>query len=305
MRPEQLSIESLQAFVAVVDTGAFSAAAERLHLTQPAISKRIQSLEASLQRPLFERQGRRVRPTEVAVRLLPEAREILARLHAIEQQVADLDQVVRGRIRLATSHHIALHRLPAPLAALRTRYPELELELAFMDSEAGIEAVMHGDADLALATLPNDLPKGSEAQPVWTDDLVPMIARGRAQDAPLDTLQRLHDWPAILPPVGSTTRRQIDHALAALGLHTAAAQESPYLEVIRMMIAAGLGIGFLPRTMATDELAILEWPAPPITRQLGWVRHADRYRSRTLAAVIEGLHNGEDQKPLDLTDLQA
>ncbi|WP_019592555.1 MULTISPECIES: LysR family transcriptional regulator [unclassified Thioalkalivibrio] len=289
MRPEQLSIESLQAFVAVVDTGAFSAAAERLHLTQPAISKRIQSLEATLQRPLFERQGRRVRPTEVAARLLPEAREILARLHAIEQQVADLDQVVRGRIRLATSHHIALHRLPTPLAALRTRYPELELELAFMDSEAGIEAVIHGDADLALATLPDDLPKGSEAKPVWTDDLVPMIARGRAQDAPQDTLQRLHDWPAILPPVGSTTRRQIDHALAAQGQHPAAAQESPYLEVIRMMIAAGLGIGFLPRTMATDDLAILEWPAPPITRQLGWVRHADRYRSRTLAAVIEEL----------------
>ncbi|MBS3799902.1 MAG: LysR family transcriptional regulator [Thioalkalivibrio sp.] len=304
MRPEQLSVESLQAFVAVVDTGAFSAAAERLHLTQPAISKRVQSLEGTLERPLFERQGRRVRPTEVAERLLPEAREILARLRAIEQQVADLDQVVRGRIRLATSHHVALHRLPAPLSALRERYAELELELAFMDSEAGIEAVMHGDADLALATLPEDLPKDAEAHTVWTDELVPMIARGRAADAPLDTLQRLHHWPAILPPRDSTTRRQIDHALAAQGLHPAAAQESPYLEVIRMMIAAGLGIGFLPRTMATADLTVLGWPAPPITRHLGWVRHADRYRSRTLEAVIEELHNGVAREPPDLTDLQ-
>lgn len=304
MRPEQLSVESLQAFVAVVDTGAFSAAAERLHLTQPAISKRIQSLEATLERPLFERQGRRVRPTEVAERLLPEAREILARLRAIEQQVADLDPIVRGRIRLATSHHIALHRLPAPLASLRTRCPELELELAFMDSEAGIEAVMHGDADLALATLPEDLPKAAEAHTVWTDELVPMIARDRAKDIPLDTLQRLHDWPTMLPPAESTTRRQIDQALAAQGLYPAAAQESPYLEVIRMMITTGLGIGFLPRTMATDDLAILDWPGAPITRHLGWVRHAERYRSRTLEAVIEELHNGVAREPPDLTDLQ-
>ncbi|WP_373054368.1 LysR family transcriptional regulator [Thioalkalivibrio sp.] len=292
MRPEQLSVESLQAFVAVVDTGAFSAAAERLHLTQPAISKRIQSLEATLERPLFERQGRRVRPTEVAERLLPEAREILARLRAIEQQVADLDQVVRGRIRLATSHHIALHRLPAPLSAMREHYPGLDLELAFMDSEAGIEAVMHGDADLALATLPEDLPKGTEAHTIWTDHLVPMVARNRADATPRDTLRRLHDWPAILPPADSTTRRQIDQALTTQGLHPIAAQESPYLEVIRMMIAAGLGIGFLPRTMATDDLAILDWPGAPVTRQLGWVRHADRYRSQSVKATILLLEEG-------------
>lgn len=305
MRPEQLSVESLQAFVAVVDSGAFSAAAERLHLTQPAISKRIQSLESTLGRPLFERLGRRVRPTEVAERLLPEAREILARLRAIEQQIADLDTAVRGRIRLATSHHIALHRLPAPLTTLRGRYPELELSLAFMDSEAGIQAVLRGDADLALATLPEDLPAEAQAHVVWTDELVPMIARRRADEPPADTLQRLRDWPAILPPADSTTRRRIEQALAAEGLRPAAAQESPYLEVIRMMIAAGLGIGFLPRDMATDELAILDWPAPPITRQLGWVRHADRYRSRTLEAVIEELHNGVDEKPPDVTGLQS
>ena len=291
MRPEQLSVESLQAFVAVVDTGAFSAAAERLHLTQPAISKRIHALETALERPLFERQGRRVRPTEVAARLIPEAREILARLRAIEQQLADLDSVVRGRIRLATSHHVALHRLPRPLAALRKHYPELELELAFMDSEAGIEAVMRGDADLALATLPEDLPNGAEARTVWTDELVPVVARNRAPDAPLDTLDRLHAWPAILPPADSTTRRRINQALAAKRLHPTAAQESPYLEVIRMMIAAGLGIGFLPRTMATDDLSVLEWPATPITRHLGWVRHAGRYHSRALQALIEGLEH--------------
>lgn len=289
MRPEQLSVESLQAFVAVVDTGAFSAAAERLHLTQPAISKRIQALEATLERPLFERQGRRVRPTEVAERLLPEAREILARLRAIEQQIADLDTVVRGRIRLATSHHIALHRLPDPLAALAGRYPDLELELAFMDSEAGIQAVLHGDADLALATLPESLPDGIEARTVWTDELVPMIARAQAIRTPGDTLARLRDWPAILPPVDSTTRRRIEQALATAELRPAAAQESPYLEVIRMMIVAGLGIGFLPRDMATEELAVLDWPGPPVLRSLGWVRHAARYHSRALQAVIEKL----------------
>ncbi|WP_038054270.1 LysR family transcriptional regulator [Thioalkalivibrio sp. ALJ1] len=291
MRPEQLSVESLQAFVAVVDTGAFSAAAERLYLTQPAISKRIQSLEATLERPLFERQGRRVRPTEVAERLLPEAREILARLRAIEQQIADLDTVVHGRIRLATSHHIALHRLPGPLAAMRARYPDLELSLAFMDSETGVEAILRGDADLALATLPDDLPGDVEAETVWTDELVPMIARGRNSETPLDTLERLKQWPAILPPVDSTTRRHIEQSLSAQGQPPRAAQESPYLEVIHMMIGAGLGIGFLPRSMATDDLIVLDWPGSAITRSLGWVRHAQRYRSRTVDAVIEALQS--------------
>lgn len=290
MRPEQLSVESLQAFVAVVDTGVFSAAAERLHLSQPAISKRIQSLEATLERPLFERQGRRVRPTEVAERLLPEAREILARLRAIEQQIADLDTAVHGRIRLATSHHIALHRLPGPLAALHDRYPDLELSLAFMDSETGVEAILRGDADLALATLPDDLPGEVEAAPVWTDELVPMIARRRNSEEPLDTLERLKRWPAILPPVDSTTRSHIEQSLSAQGLRPRAAQESPYLEVIRMMIGAGLGIGFLPRSMATDDLVVLDWPHPSITRSLGWVRHSARYTSRSVLALTNLLN---------------
>jgi DNA-binding transcriptional LysR family regulator len=297
LRPEHFSIESLSAFVAVVDCGSFSAAAERLHLTQPAVTKRIQALEQTLGQPLFERLGRRTRPLEAAAIVLPQAREILARLADIERSLRDRDNRIRGLLRLATSHHIALHRLPSALRACRHRYPDIQLEFAFLDSEAGIDAVARREVDLALATLPEKMPEGLESGILWSDQLTLMLRTELLEAVPDPASAHWAAWleaqPGILPPTGSATRLRIDRALHRIGLHLEARHESPYLEVIRMLIGAGLGLGVLPRSLHAPGLTCIEPPGLDITRSLGWVRHRGRHQSRAEKAFIGLLQETE------------
>ena len=112
-----MDLGALDAFVAIADTGSFSAAGERLFLTQPAVSKRIAALEAQLGRRLFDRVGREVALTEAGLALLPRARRILAELDDSRRALGNLDAEVGGRLSLATSHHVGLHRLPPLLRA--------------------------------------------------------------------------------------------------------------------------------------------------------------------------------------------
>lgn len=298
-RPEHFSIEALAAFVAVADCGSFSAAAERLHLSQPAITKRIQSLEQALGQPLFERLGRQTRPLESATIVLPQAREILARLADIERSLRDRSDRIEGKLRLATSHHIALHRLPAALDACRTRYPGIELQLLFLDSEAGIDAVARRQVDLALATLPEKLPTGLQAGALWSDQLLVMLRGELLESAPCPSSEEWRDWlenqPAILPPAGSATRIRIDRALHRIGLHLEARHESPYLEVIRVLAQAGLGLAVLPSSLSTPGLVRAKIPRLEITRSLGWVKHGARHQSRAESAFIGLLQETETE----------
>ena len=118
-----MDIASLQAFVIVADSGSFSVAADQLHLTQPAISKRIAALETDLNVRLFDRLGRAVRLTEAGAVLLPRARRILSEVEDSRRALRNLAGTVAGSLIIATSHHIGLHRLPPVLRIFTAQYP--------------------------------------------------------------------------------------------------------------------------------------------------------------------------------------
>ena len=108
-----MDISNLQAFVVVADTASFSLAAEQLHVTQPAVSKRISTLENQWDTRLFNRLGRKVLLTEAGQMLLPRAKRILSELEDCRRALGNLSGQVSGTLSIATSHHIGLHRLPA------------------------------------------------------------------------------------------------------------------------------------------------------------------------------------------------
>ena len=145
---------ALESFVAVADEGSFSRAAERLFVTQPAVSKRIASLEEDLGVPLFDRLGRQLALTEAGSSLLASARRILNDIANSRDAIQTLGDQVAGRLRLATSHHIGIHRLPPVLKAFTQRYPQVALDLLFLDSELAIDKVSSGEIELAIVTLP-------------------------------------------------------------------------------------------------------------------------------------------------------
>ena len=106
-----MELAALQAFLAISDQGSYSAAAEHLYLTQPAISKRIKGLEEELEVKLFERVGRRMHLTHAGRVLLPKARELVLQAQDMKHLASNLHSEVAGPLLLGTSHHIGLHRL--------------------------------------------------------------------------------------------------------------------------------------------------------------------------------------------------
>ncbi len=290
-----MDIASLRAFITVADSGSFSLAADRLHLTQPAVSKRVAILEAELNTRLFDRLGRSVRLTEAGTVLLPRARRILAEVDDSRRALSNLSGVVAGPLILATSHHIGLHRLPPVLRTFTARYPQVPLDMRFMDSEVACAAVLRGEVELAIITLPPQVEPPLEALPLWLDPLTVVISRTHPlAEHPIITPQQLREHPAILPGEATFTRRIIEDGLTQLGVEPPVAFATNYLETIKMMVAVGLGWSVLPRTMLDGELVELVIDELRLERMLGVVRHTGHTLSNAARAL---LHTLREEKP--------
>ncbi len=282
-----MDTQNLKAFLLVAETGSFSLAAEKLHLTQPAVSKRIALLEEQLGTGLFDRIGRNVSLTEAGNALLPHARAVQLELEAARQSVRDLSGAIAGQLRLATSHHIGLHRLPPVLSAFSKAYPAVQIDIDFMDSEQAYELIMQGKVELAIVTLAPVREPSVVTLPVWRDPLDFMVARHHplAQNSHLD-LQALALHPAILPGLNTYTGQIVARLFDRHQLSLQVSMATNYLETIRMMASVGLGWTVLPRSMRDETLAILQLSATSIERTLGIVYHRGRSLSRAAGAFI-------------------
>ncbi|TCO75665.1 LysR family transcriptional regulator [Chromatocurvus halotolerans] len=290
-----LDLHNLRAFRAIAETGSFSAAAMRLHLSQPAISKRIALLEAHLGVTLFDRVGRRVLLTEAGSALLPHATAIELSFAAAEQAVRDLDGEVSGRLHLGTSHHIGLHRLPPILSAFTRAYPDVRLDIQFLDSEQAYAALAAGDIELAIATLAPQDSRQLASHALWQDPLDFMVAA----DHPLassseTTLMALSNHAAVLPGLETFTGQRVSRCFDAAELQLQVAMSTNYLETLRMMAAVGLGWTVLPRRMQDRSLRCLAVKGVQLERTLGYAIHRQRSPSRAASALIEALRRAGD-----------
>jgi DNA-binding transcriptional LysR family regulator len=297
-----MDLATLNAFIAVAESGSFSLAGERLHLTQPAVSKRIFALEQQLEVRLFDRLGREVGLTEAGRALLPRAYRILGELEDTRRALANLNGEVSGRLTLATSHHIGLHRLPPVLREFTRRYPAVSLDIRFLDSEVAYEDVLQGRAELAVITLapeagtPGARTPGARtpdtlaplrAVPVWEDPLDFVVAPEHplARNGAL-TLADVAAHPAVFPGAHTFTHRIVHRLFEAAGLTPQVAMSTNYLETIKMMVSIGLAWSLLPRTMLDDQVVRLTLPGPQLTRRLGYVLHTERTLSNAARAFM-------------------
>ncbi len=276
-----MDTQSLQAFICVAETESFSQAAQRLHLTQPAVSKRIAQLELSLSSQLFDRLPRKAVLTPHGEALLPKARHIINELMEIKTELASLSGDVSGTLRIGTSHHIGLHHLPHFLRQFHNTYPQVKLAIQFLGSEAACEALAQGELDIAFATLPlNEHPKLS-MQPVWRDPLKFVCAHTHELSKLKKlSLKDLGQFEAILPEPNTVTFEIIENAFKKeeVSLQSALPSRyretismmSSYMETIKMMASVGLGWAVLPEHMAEDvDLFKLNIGPKQLYRELG------------------------------------
>ena len=292
-----MDTQNLKAFLLVAETGSFSLAAQKLHLTQPAVSKRVAQLEEQLATELFDRIGRNVSVTEAGQALLPHAQAVQQELQAAEQSIRDLEGGVAGDLRLATSHHIGLHRLPPLLSYFSTTFPDVTIDIDFMDSEQAYELVMQGSAELAVVTLAPTSEASIITLPVWQDPLDFMAHKDHAlvHAAQVD-LNALSQHPAILPGLNTYTGQIVKRLFDRHGLPLQVSMATNYLETIRMMASVALGWTVLPRSMRDNSLTTLKVGEDRIERTLGIVYHRRRSLSRAARAFMDALTALGDMK---------
>jgi DNA-binding transcriptional LysR family regulator len=283
-----MDFSALKAFQIVAESGSFSKAGETLFLTQPAISKRIASLEDRLGMKLFDRIGKHISLTEAGRALLPGAQKILAQVDESQRLLTNLTNCIGGPLHIATSHHIGLHRLPAILQEFTHHYPEVELELSFMDSENALRLIENGKLELAIVTLPEDPTPLLKTIPAWKDELVFVCGKNHTL-AKLKkvNLKTLSQHRALLPSQGTITRKIIESHLTKQDLLLNVTMETNYLETIQKMVEIGLGWSALPKTMVNDMLTILPISNLRLQRMLGIVQHKSRTLSNAAQALLE------------------
>ena len=278
--------QNLSAFIAVAESKSFSEAAYILDVTQSTISKRIAQLETKVGKKLFDRIARRVTLTEAGRELLPRARKILKEFRNALQAINDLSGTVSGTLKLAISHHLGLHRLPDLLKTYSQMYPNVILDIEFMDSEKAYGRVMQARSEIGVITL------GSEAHPninkkkVWDDPLKFVCSK----DHPLASQTNpgfgdLAAFPVILPGLNTYTGQIVRDIFQSEKIPLLAPMSTNYLETISKMVEVGLGWSVLPENL-TASLNIIQLNHGNIKRELGYICHTKHTLSNAGVAFL-------------------
>lgn len=287
-----LRLDQLRTFCRVVELGGFSAAAERLGISQPAVSLQVRQLEKRLGVRLIERVGKRAMPTDTGKRLLTHAR-------LIETAVADaLDAVTAqgdgalGRVRIGTGATASIYLLPPILRDLRRRFPSLEIAVTSQNTVDVLKALEANAVDIGLVTLPAP-GRAFAVTPLLDDDFV-AIASAEGEPLPKTvTPAMLAARSLILYETAGNTRRLADAWFARAGVHPTPVMDLGNVEAIKELVAAGLGVAVLPGTAMRrrgERLPItVHTLSPRLTRKLALVMRRDKVLGRGLREVIKAL----------------
>lgn len=282
-----MDANSLKAFLTIVDQGSFSEAAETLHLTQPAISKRLAALENQLGTRLIDRSNREIRLTDAGSRLLPHARRILDEIHNARLALSPDADTVEGELQVIASHHIGLHHLPNWLRRFRREYPQVTLDLQFMESDAAYQQMNKRSAELAFVTLSDSMNPKFRILAQWPDPMAFVVgAEHPLAELEAPRLADLAEHPALLPDTTTATYRVVSRLFLEANLPLKPLMPTNYLETIKMMTSVGLGWSVLPVSMLDNTLKVLE-VGHPVTRVLGAVAMSGRQLSNSARALLK------------------
>ncbi|MDB5850670.1 MAG: LysR family transcriptional regulator [Rhodoferax sp.] len=293
------SVRLLKTFIAVAADGSFTAAAQRVALTQAAVGLQMRTLEGDLRRPLFERTGKTVRLNQAGRELLPQAQRMV---ELFEQ----MRTPVHAREAMAGTLHLgavvsALRPLLQATLALKRRYPALDLHVGAAKSGELLARVAAGELDAAIA-VHEPGPTGAQGGLTWTPlyaEPMVLLTGKRVPEAPIRTL--VQGQPFIRFDRGEHTGQLVDRTLRRMR-----AQPQPFLELnaietIVDLVRANLGVTIVPllrdnRWASDAKLRVLEIPGATEARHMALVQPRESAKARLIGAVLEELERTTAQR---------
>ena len=257
-----MEVIEVEAFVAIAHEGSFTRAAVVLHLSQPAISRRIELLERTLGAPLFERVPAGARLTEAGLAFLPFARQVLAAMRDGAAAVRALDDEARGAITLALVGTLASTPLTRRLQAFRAAYPHVRLVLRTARSDEVSALVQQGEAQLGLRYF--DDPHPHVQSHFVTDEPLHVVCAAQSRwvdDDEAVVPDALVDVPWVTFPVGTRSSgepfaRLMTRQLQRCGLDGAEIVAIDSLTAQKRLIEADFGLGLLPASSIVEEMRL-------------------------------------------------
>jgi len=288
---KNLNLDYLQSFLVVIECGSFSAAAERLQLSQPAVSLQVRQLEKTLNATLIERVGRKARPTAAGVALLAHAQQINTAVASAVDAVAHQTSGTAGRVRLGTGATACIFLLPPILKELRTALPALEITVTTGNTAEIAKAIEDNTIDIGLVTMPVS-GRNFEISPVLNDEFVLIAPRDMPLPARI-TPAVLSARPVLLFEPGGHTRRIADEWLARGGVSLKPLMSLGSVEAIKEWVRAGLGCAILPgmavQSRANQRDMTVRPLSPKLHRRLAVVIRRDKRLDRGLRQTLSAL----------------
>lgn len=244
-----MNLEHLRTLVSIVEHGSLSAAARAKHISQPAVTKQVQRMEAELETELLVRGPKRqIELTSAGERVLAFAQETLARFEYLERELASLKTVGQGTLTLAASTIPGEYLLPKLLAAFRKEYPQVEVQMTISDTADVATRLLADEADVGVVG--STLRRPGIRLEILVGDRVVLAVPPDHPFAGREsvTIDELRGQPLILREAGSGTRRSVEAALATAGLRLPRDNVVLVLgstQAILQAVAQGLGLGFV------------------------------------------------------------
>jgi DNA-binding transcriptional LysR family regulator len=271
-----MDLRQLEIIRAIADAGSFTAAGEKLHVSQSAISRQILLLEDELGEPVFHRIGRRIRITPAGESLLQLSHRVFQDLQDTVSAISDTRESLRGTIRLVGGMTVCLYVFPTLLAEVRRIHPHLDMKVTVGSAERSIAMLRSGAGDLGLLTLPIEA-ADLISVPVLREELLlvtypahPLAKKKNIVPTDLDNQY------FVLFETGSITRRLVEEFFARERIAAQIIMETENVEIIKAMVRSGLGISIIPwQAVAADvrskQLFCSRVAGTSLERQTGWL----------------------------------
>jgi LysR family transcriptional regulator, transcription activator of glutamate synthase operon len=286
-----MELDQLRSFAAVAEARSFTRASALVHLSQPAISRQISSLEKELGAELFERYGRRVELTANGELLLPLARSIVARADEAARLVRENVGMVSSRVRFGSSGIVFAHMLPSVLASFVQAYPKIHLDLIEREDSLSEEAVANGEIDCAIVTGWGS-PRATVVR-LLTEEIFLVVPQGhRLAERTSVALSELANEPLLLPGHTLNMANHLTDACHRAGFEPRVPHRVNYLELSKVYARQGMGVSLIPRMgldpRTLDGLVVIPFEER-LTRDLNLIysrEHAPSAATRVLIVFL-------------------
>jgi LysR family hydrogen peroxide-inducible transcriptional activator len=302
-----VEFHQLRYFCAVARTGSFTRAAEELGITQPSLSQQIRALEQRIGNPLFERLGRSIRLTENGERLRQPAADILNRVAEAKSSLANLQEGVRGRLRVGVIPTVMPYLIAPRIGDFLTRFPEVDLQLSEETTSRLLERLQSGDLDLAVSGLPMRNPdivcSELAREPLFLAvGIKHPLAREKAIDLPCLRSERL-----LLLKEGHCLREDVLMTCRRAKAELPSVFETDQLASIFQLVKSGFGVTVIPAMASSHATGCKLVPLQGNNfRRIGYLRARRHFVSRPMRAFTAWLrtivpHSAAAQAPKSLT----